>query len=273
VPLSNADDADCDGTLAESAVRTPARRLSRGTAACDSDVGGDGDAGRRERERAAPPVAEEPIVVDDGAGGKRTDEDEVERLSAEIHVLEGLVANGRALEEESRSGRAEIERLQGMLAGSEPRHAETQEELARVREELLRLKASIDHSVPRRNLACVEAEVLRAVEKSDLAAAALVEIEREVVQLRADVLLLTGETGRMARELASGAAEREEARRSQAAAKAKCETLNHQLSTMVDREELRAAQLELLESRTLLLQVCLLRQRAKWNSLLNFSLD
>ena len=184
----------------------------------------------------------------------------MERLGAEIQVLEGLVSNGRALEEELRSGRAEIERLQGMLAGSESRHSVTQDELARVREELLLLKACSEVSVPKGHLARAEVDVLRIAEKATTAAAALLDMEPQVTQLCADVLLLAGETGQMARELASGAAEREEVRRSQVAAEAMCETLIQQLSATVDREELCAAQVELLESRTLLLQVCLYLQ-------------
>ena len=131
-----------------------------------------------------------------------------------------------------------------------------------MREELQRLKACSEDSVPKGHLVRAEAEVLRIGEKAESAAAALVEMEPQVTQLCADVLLLAGETGRMAGELASGAAEREEARRSQADAEAKCETLFQQLSAMVDREELRAAQVELLSARTLLLQVCLHRESA-----------
>jgi hypothetical protein len=257
---ANNADIDADGMLTESTARTPIRRQSRSNAASDSYVGCGGDAergGGRDRERAAPPVNEEPVVVDDGSGDKKRADDEVERLSAEIQVLEGLVASGRVLEEELKSGRAEIAMLQGMLTGSESRHATTQDELVRVRKELLQLKSESGNSVPKEDLLRAEEEVLRVGEKAASASAAFVEIEREVKQLRADNLLLTGETGRMARELASTAAEREEARRSQAAVEAKCETLIHQLSAMVDSQVLRAAQVELLESRTLFLQVCL----------------
>jgi hypothetical protein len=256
-----AADADFEEMPLQCASRTPVREQLRGAAPCDSDMCGDSDVcwdsepwRGRDKERAAPPVAEEPVA--DGPDDKRA-EDEVQRLVQEIHILEGLVAKSGALQEVVLSDRTEIERLQGMLTGFEIRYAEAQDELVHVRNELLQLKLSGTDSVPRRHLALAEAEVLSRSEKADSAAAARVERKQELTQLRADVVMLTGETGRMAREVASSAAARDEARRSRAATESRCETLIQQLSDMIDRGELHAAQVERFEFQRLLLQVCL----------------